>query len=109
MASLSFSIRKSTLNIAMAGLERLALNYIRRNPLCRMHQISKGVFSAVDHKQMLASVVVKRLVDNFQVVKHQPLKLDRKGNLMYNNDGTLCHYKHFVYCINFDDLNRSIQ
>ena len=87
----------------MAGLERLALNYIRRNPLCRMHEISKGVFSAVDHKQMLASVVVKSLVDKFLVIKHQPLKLDRKGNLMYNEDGTLQRYKHFVYCVDFDE------
>lgn len=107
MASLSFSIRKTTLDLAMAGLERLAYIYIRRNPLCRMHEISKGVFSAVDHKQMLASVVVKRLVDANLVTKHYPLKLDRNGNLTYDEHGKVVRYKHFVYAINFDKTIRT--
>jgi len=80
----------------MSGLKRLAMSYIERNPYHRMHQISEGVFKSIDHKQMLASVVVRQLVNEGKVVKHQPIKLI-KGKIQRDQFGQIVRYKHFVY------------
>jgi len=80
----------------MSGLKRLALTYIERNPCTRMHQISKGVFSAIDHKQMLASVVVKQLVDSGKVTKYKPVKYDKHG-MMFDSNGNSIRHAHYVY------------
>lgn len=97
---LSFTIKqqvKSTVSdLAMQGLQRLAYGFIDRNPFARMHQISKGVFSAIDHKQMLASVVVKQLVDNGKVIKYKPIKYDKHG-MMLDQAGKPIRHAHFVY------------
>jgi len=96
----SFTIKqqiKSTVqDLAMSGLKRLAMSYIERNPYHRMHQISEGVFKSIDHKQMLASVVVRQLVNEGKVVKHQPIKLI-KGKIQRDQFGQIVRYKHFVY------------
>ena len=97
---ISFTIKqqvKSTVQeLAMSGLKRLAMSYIERNPYVRMHQISKGVFNGIDHKQMLASVVVRQLVIEGKVVKHQPVRLFN-GKCKRDQFGNLVRYKHFVY------------
>lgn len=80
----------------MSGLKRLAFRYIEQNPYHRMHQISKDVFGSIDHKQMLASVVVRQLVNEGKVVKYQPIKL-YKGKSMTDEHGRIVRYKHFVY------------
>lgn len=100
---LSFTIKqqvKSTVQeLAMSGLKRLAFSYIEKYPYHRMHQISEGVFKSIDHKQMLASVVVKQLVDEGKVIKYQPLKLI-KGKIVEDESGNWVRYKHFVYASN---------
>ena len=90
------AIKSTVQDLAMSGLKRLAMSYIERNPYHRMHQISEGVFKSIDHKQMLASVVVRQLVNEGKVVKHQPIKLI-KGKIQRDQFGQLVRYKHFVY------------
>lgn len=104
---LSFEIKqqlKSTVSdLAMQGLQRLAYGFIDRNPYARMHQISKGVFSAIDHKQMLASVVVKQLVDANKVTKYKPIKYDKYG-MMFDQVGNPIRHEHYVYVTNSSRL-----
>ena len=90
------AIKTSVQDLAMAGLKRLAFRYIENNPYRRMHQVSKDVFGSIDHKQMLASVVVRQLVNEGKVVKHQPIRLI-KGKIMRDQFGNIVRYKHFVY------------
>jgi len=90
------AIKSSVQDLAMAGLKRLAYRYIENNPYQRMHLISKDVFGGIDHKQMLASVVVRQLVNEGKVVKHQPIKLI-KGKIHRDQYGNIVRYKHYVY------------
>ena len=93
------AIKSSVQDLAMAGLKRLAFRYIENNPYRRMHQVSKDVFGSIDHKQMLASVVVRQLVNEGKVVKYQPIKMN-KGVPIRDQFGQLVRYKHFVYVPN---------
>lgn len=90
------AIKSTVQDLAMTGLKRLAFRYIEQNPYRRMHQVSKDVFGAIDHKQMLASVVVRQLVMEGKVVKHQPIRLI-KGKIQRDQFGNIVRYKHFVY------------
>ena len=90
------AIKSSVQDLAMAGLKRLAYRYIENNPYSRMHLISKDVFGSIDHKQMLASVVVRHLVNEGKVVKYQPIKLVN-GNIKRDQFGQIVRSKHFVY------------
>lgn len=91
------AIRSSVTELAMQGLQRVAMRYITDNPWCRMHTISKGAFGMIDHKQMLASVVVRQLVIKGRVFKIQPYKNDKNGNPIFDKNGYRERYKHFVY------------
>ena len=91
------AIKSSVQDLAMAGLKRLAYRYIENNPYHRMHQISEGVFKSIDHKQMLASVVVRQLVNEGKVVKHQPVKFTKDNKIKRDQFGRVERYKHFVY------------
>ena len=93
---LKTAIKETVIDLAMAGLERCVLSYIEKNPYRRMHMISEDCFGLIDHKQMLASVVVRHLVENNKVIKYQPPKYV-KGEALVDSDGNLIRYKHFVY------------
>jgi len=93
---ISFDIKSTVQDLAMSGLKRLAFKYIDQNPYVRMHQISKGVFKDIDHKQMLASVVVRQLVNEGKVTKFQPVKTVN-GMIKRDQFGRAERYKHFVY------------
>lgn len=90
------AIKETVVDLAIAGLERVVLNWINKNPYSRMHHISENVFGLIDHKQMLASVVVKHLVDDGKVMKYQPVKY-KNGSIVRNEWGDPVTYKHFVY------------
>ena len=90
------ALKETVVDLAIAGLERVVLNWIDKNPYSRMHMISENVFGLIDHKQMLASVVVKHLVDDGKVMKYRPVKVV-KGNIERNENGEPIHYQHFVY------------
>ena len=76
----------------------MALAYIRKNPSQRMCRISENVFGAIDHKQMLASVIVKQLVDQGKVIKYQPVRLTKDNKVMYEKRGGYAvRHKHYVY------------
>jgi len=90
------AIKETVIDLAMAGLERCVLSYIEKNPYRRMHRISEDCFGLIDHKQMLASVVVKHLVDDGKVIKYRPVKTV-KGNIQRAIDGEPIRYQHFVY------------
>ena len=77
------AIKETVVDLAMAGLARCCLSYIEKNPYQRMHRISEECFGLMDHKQMLASVVVKHLVDDGRVIKYQPVKSDKYGQILY--------------------------
>ena len=91
------AIKETVVDLAMAGLARCCLSYIEKNPYQRMHRISEECFGLMDHKQMLASVVVKHLVDDGRVIKYQPVKSDKYGQILYGDDQRPLRYKHFVY------------
>ena len=91
------AIKETVVDLAMAGLARCCLSYIEKNPYKRMHQISEECFGLMDHKQMLASVVVKHLVDDGRVIKYQPVKSDKYGQILYGDDQRPLRYKHFLY------------
>lgn len=90
------AIKETVIDLAMAGLERCVYGWIERNPYSRMHHISEECFGLIDHKQMLASVVVKHLVDEGRVIKYRPVKT-KNGEILRNLDGDPIHYQHFVY------------
>ena len=100
MTALKSRVKSKVLELSMSALEILCLRYIKNNPWCRMCEISRGCLSSVDHKQMLASIVVKRLVEQNKVLKIQPVKTDRFGKVLRNPDGKAQRYKHFVYVDN---------
>jgi len=91
------ALKETVIDLAIAGLARCTLSYIEKNPHQRMHLISENVFGLLDHKQMLASVVVKHLVDDGRVIKYQPVKSDKYGQILYGDDQRPLRYKHFVY------------
>ena len=91
------AIKETVVDLAMSGLERVVLNWIEKNPYSRMHQVSENVFGFIDHKQMLASVVVKHLVDDNKVVKYRPIKHNKNGTIQRTIDGEPILYSHFVY------------
>ena len=103
IATLKRSTKLSLLTLAISGLKQMTLAYIKKNPDCRMCDISRNVFSAVDHKQMLASVIVRQLVDDFSVIKYQPAKTfeDERGITQFVKDehGNVVRHKHYVYCL----------
>lgn len=97
IASLKRSTKSTLLSMCSAGLQQMALAYIRKNPSLRMCRISQDVFGAIDHKQMLASVIVKQLVDQGKVIKYQPIRWTKDNKIEYDERGHAVRYKHYVY------------
>ena len=97
IASLKRSTKLTLLSMCSAGLQQMALAYIRKNPSQRMCRISENVFGAIDHKQMLASVIVRQLVESGKVIKYQPIRWTKDNKIMYDNNGLAVRHKHYVY------------
>ena len=100
MTALKSRVKSTVLELSMLALERLVLRYIDNRPWSRMCEISRGCLAAVDHKQMLASIIVRRLVEQGKVIKHQPYKCGKDGMPLFESDGKAQRYKHFVYATN---------
>ena len=90
------AIKETVVDLAIAGLARCCLSYIEKNPHQRMHRISEECFGLLDHKQMLASVVVRHLVEDGRVTKYNPVRFN-KGEVVRDQWGNPMFYKHFVY------------
>ena len=108
ITTIKATTKRQLLNIAMSGLKSMALAYIKKNPDCRMCDISRGAFGAVDHKQMLASVIVRQLVDDLSVIKYQQAKTfeNEQGLIEFVKDenGKVVRHKHYVYLSNLDTI-----
>tara|TARA_R100001463_G_scaffold10682_4_gene30844 strand:+ start:1683 stop:2003 length:321 start_codon:yes stop_codon:yes gene_type:complete len=76
------AVKSTVLDLAMQGMERLVVSYVSRNPWCRACDVSRGAFKGYDHKQMLASVVLRNLVSKGKLVKIDRYKRDNQGDLI---------------------------